>query len=82
MQFVAKAGVKHLFMLTGGACMHMVDSAGRNKHLEYVCCLHEQACAFAAEAYAEYRGDLAACLVTTGPGSTNTLTGVAAAGIG
>lgn len=79
MQFVAKAGVKHLFMLTGGACMHLVDSAGRNRDLEYVCCLHEQACAFAAEAYAEFSGDLAACLVTTGPGSTNTLTGVAAA---
>ena len=79
MQFVAKAGVKHLFMLTGGACMHLVDSAGRNRDLEYVCCLHEQACAFAAEAYAEYSGSLAACLVTTGPGSTNTLTGVAAA---
>jgi acetolactate synthase-1/2/3 large subunit len=79
MQFVARAGVKHLFMLTGGACMHLVDSAGRNKDLEYVCCLHEQACAFAAEAYAEYSGHLSACLVTTGPGSTNTLTGVAAA---
>jgi acetolactate synthase-1/2/3 large subunit len=77
--FLADAGVKHLFMLTGGACMHLVDSVGRNSAIEYVCCLHEQSCAFATEAYAEYTGDLAACLVTTGPGSTNTLTGVAAA---
>ena len=47
--FVARAGVKHIFMLTGGGCMHLVDSVGRNRDLEYVCCLHEQACAFAAE---------------------------------
>jgi acetolactate synthase I/II/III large subunit len=50
MEFVASAGVDRLFMLTGGACMHLVDSAGRNSDLDYVCCLHEQACAFAAEA--------------------------------
>ena len=30
MEFLASAGVKHLFMLTGGACMHLVDSAGRH----------------------------------------------------
>jgi acetolactate synthase-1/2/3 large subunit len=78
-EFVAHAGVKHIFMLTGGGCMHLVDSVGRNPDLEYVCCLHEQACAFAAEAYAEYKGGLGAALVTSGPGGTNAVTGVAAA---
>ena len=79
MEFVASAGVDRLFMLTGGACMHLVDSAGRNSDLDYVCCLHEQACAFAAEAYAEYRNGLGAALVTAGPGGTNAITGLAAA---
>ena len=79
--FVAHAGVKHIFMLAGGGCMHLADSVGRAKDLEYVCCLHEQACAFAAEAYAEYTNHLGAALVTTGPGGTNAVTGVAAAWI-
>jgi acetolactate synthase I/II/III large subunit len=78
-EFVARAGVKHIFMLTGGGCMHLTDSVGRNPELEYVCCLHEQACAFAAEAYAEYTNGLGVALVTTGPGGTNTITGLTAA---
>jgi acetolactate synthase I/II/III large subunit len=78
-EFVASTGVKQIFMLTGGGCMHLVDSVGSNPDLEYVCCLHEQACAFAAEHYAEYTGGLGVALVTTGPGGTNTVTGVAAA---
>jgi acetolactate synthase-1/2/3 large subunit len=77
--FVARLGVKHIFMLPGGGCMHLVDSVGRNSHLEYVCCLHEQACSFAAESYAEYGGGLSAILVTSGPGGTNAITGMAAA---
>lgn len=76
---VAKAGARHIFMLTGGGCMHLTDSVGRNSHVEYVCCLHEQACAFAAEAYAEHTNGLGVVLVTTGPGGTNAVTGVAAA---
>ena len=78
-QFLAKRGLKHVFMLTGGGCMHLVDSFGRQKGMEYVCCLHEQAVAFATQAYAEYKSDLCAALVTTGPGGTNTITGLAAA---
>ena len=77
--FVARTGVRHIFMLTGGGSMHLTDSVGRNPGLEYICCLHEQACAFAAEAYAEYTANLGVALVTTGPGGTNTVTGVAAA---
>ena len=79
MEFVAAAGVKHLFMLTGGGCMHLVDSVGRTPGIEYICPLHEQACAYAAEAYAEVTNGLGAVLVTTGPGGTNAITGVAAA---
>src|ERR1700719_3564736 len=68
-------------MLTGGACMHLVDSVGRNPELEYVCCLHEQACSFAAEHYAEFTNGLGGALVTARPGGTNTVTGGAAAGL-
>jgi acetolactate synthase-1/2/3 large subunit len=80
-EFVRRLGVKHIFLLPGGGSMHLVDSVGRNPGIEYVCCLHEQACAFAAEAYAECSGGLGVALVTTGPGGTNTVTGVAAAWI-
>ncbi len=57
--------------------MHLVDSLGRNDSLEYTCCLHEQAVAIATEAYAQYNNELGVALVTTGPGGTNTITGVA-----
>jgi acetolactate synthase-1/2/3 large subunit len=77
-KFLKQAGLSHIFMLTGGGCMHLVDSVGRSE-IEYVCCLHEQACAFAAQSYSEYKNDLGAALVTTGPGGTNAVTGVAAA---
>ena len=77
--FLSKVGVSRVFMLTGGGCMHLVDSVGRQPGFEYVCCLHEQAVAFAAQAHAEFTGSLAAVLVTTGPGGTNAMTGLAAA---
>jgi acetolactate synthase-1/2/3 large subunit len=79
--FVAKLGVKHVFLLPGGGCMHLVDSLGKNKKLEYICNLHEQASAVGADAYAQYTGNIGVALVTTGPGSTNAITGVAASWI-
>lgn len=66
-------------MLTGGGCMHLVDSFGRQEGIDYVCCLHEQAVSFATQAYAEYTSELSVALVTTGPGGTNAVTGLAAA---
>lgn len=79
MWFLHEAGIRRIFMLTGGGCMHLVDSVGRQEGLEYVCCLHEQACAFAAQAHAEFTSEASAVLVTTGPGGTNAVTGLAAA---
>jgi acetolactate synthase-1/2/3 large subunit len=79
MRFLHDAGIHRIFMLTGGGCMHLVDSVGRQPGLEYVCCLHEQACAFAAQAHAEFTSTPGAVLVTTGPGGTNAVTGLAAA---
>ena len=79
MRFVAQQGVEHVFMLAGGGAMHLNDSLGRCSGLKYVCNLHEQASAISAEAYARVTNNLGAALVTTGPGSTNTITGVAGA---
>jgi len=78
-RFIADQGVKHVFMVPGGGAMHLNDSLGHCEGIEYVCNLHEQACAIAAETYAKVTGNLGAALVTTGPGGTNAITGVAAA---
>ena len=78
-KFIADLGVKHVFYLTGGGAMHLNDSLGRNERLTPVCMLHEQACAIAAEAYARITEGYSACLVTSGPGGTNAITGLAGA---
>ena len=78
-RFLADLGVKHVFMLTGGGAMHLNDSLGPCRDIEYVCTLHEQAAAMAAESYAKVIGDIGVCLVTAGPGGTNAITGVAGA---
>jgi len=77
--FLVRHGTKHVFMLPGGGCMHLADSVGQRPEIEYICCLHEQACSFAAEAYGEYTNTFGCALVTTGPGGTNAVTGVACA---
>jgi acetolactate synthase I/II/III large subunit len=79
--FVVQKGVNHIFMLPGGGCMHLVDSVGRNKSIQFTGNLHEQAAVIAADGYAQYRNDLGVALVTTGPGGTNAITGVAGAWI-
>ena len=79
MRVVADEGVGHVFMLPGGGAMHLNDSLGRCPGVEYVCNLHEQASAIAAEAYARVTNNLGVAMVTTGPGSTNAITGVAGA---
>src|SRR5689334_20188393 len=66
-------------MLPGGGAMHLNDSLGRREDIEFICNLHEQACAIAAEAYARVTNHLGVALVTTGPGGTNAITGVAGA---
>ena len=77
-KYLMEQGVRHVFTLTGGGIMHLVDSMGRSG-VKYVCCHHEQAAAIAAQAYSMYEERLNVCLVTTGPGGTNALTGAAAA---
>lgn len=78
-KYISNLGVRHVFMFPGGGAMHLVDSLGKNQNLEYVTLLHEQACAMAAETYSRIDYNLGVALVTTGPGGTNAITGVAAA---
>lgn len=77
-KYLEQQGITTAFTLTGGGIMHLVDSLGHS-NIQYVCCHHEQAAAIAAQAYDMYREQLSLCLVTTGPGGTNALTGAAAA---
>jgi acetolactate synthase I/II/III large subunit len=79
MSFVAQQGVKHVFVLTGGGAMHLNDALARCSDLTFVCNHHEQASAIAAENYSKATNNLGVALVTTGPGGTNAITGVAGA---
>ena len=76
---IASEKVGHVFMLPGGGAMHLNDSLGKSNKINFICNLHEQACSIAAEAYAQYTNNIGVCMVTTGPGSTNAITGVASA---
>ncbi len=78
-QFVADQGVQHVFLVTGGGAMHLNESLSRCKSIEPVCNSHEQASAICAEAYAKATNSLGVAMVTTGPGGTNAVTGVAGA---
>jgi acetolactate synthase-1/2/3 large subunit len=78
-RFVADQGVKHVFLVTGGGAMHLDESLARCPRIQPVCNSHEQASAIAAENYAKATNHLGVTLVTTGPGGTNTITGLAGA---
>jgi acetolactate synthase-1/2/3 large subunit len=79
MDFVARQGVSHVFLVTGGGAMHLDDALARCPGLTFVCNHHEQASAIAAENYAKASNNLGVALVTTGPGGTNAITGVTGA---
>lgn len=76
MDTLIEYGISNCFAVVGGGAMHLDNALliceKMNKYFNH----HEQACAMAAEAYARYSGKMAAVCVTSGPGATNTLTGV------
>ncbi len=74
--FFVNLGVEHIFTVTGGGAMHMNDSFGHHDQLTCIYNHHEQGSAIAAEGYTRLTGKLAPICVTSGPGGTNTLTGV------
>ena len=74
--FFADRNINKCFVVTGGGAMHLNDSIGHHQGIESVYNHHEQACSMAAEGYTRISGNPALVCVTSGPGSTNTVTGV------
>src|SRR3989344_7707370 len=78
-QYLADKNVKHVFLITGGAVAHIVDSFRNVKSIRYICHQHEQGAAMAAEAYSRLSGTLGVSMATSGPGATNLITGMCCA---
>ena len=74
-KFLEDKGVDTAFSISGGAAAHLLDSISKTK-IKLIFNKHEQACAMAADAYFRVAGKPALVLITNGPGSTNTITGV------
>jgi acetolactate synthase-1/2/3 large subunit len=74
--FLVEQGIGHNFTVPGGGAMHLNVSFGNKQGLENIFVQHEQSAAIAAEAYARIHNRLPLVCCTTGPGGTNTLTGV------
>jgi len=79
--FIKKIGVDCVFMVPGGGAMFLNDAIQSKKNLDYVANHNEQASSIAAEAYSRVTENIGVAIVTTGPGSTNAITGVAGAWI-
>jgi len=73
------AGIKHLWGYPGGAALHIYDAIFRQDKVNHILVRHEQAAVHAADAYARVTGEVGAVLVTSGPGATNAITGIATA---
>ncbi len=72
-------GVEHLFGYPGGAVLHIYDALYKQDKVEHVLVRHEQAATHAADGYARSSGKPGVVLVTSGPGATNAVTGIATA---
>lgn len=77
-QFLESKNIDTAFSVSGGAAAHLLESA-RKSQIKYIPNYHEQASAMSAEGYARLSNKPALVLVTNGPGSSNTLTGVVGA---
>lgn len=72
-------GVKHIFGYPGGAVLHIYDALYKQEELEHILVRHEQGATHAADGYARSTGKPGVVLVTSGPGATNAITGIATA---
>jgi acetolactate synthase-1/2/3 large subunit len=78
-RFLKDEGVKHVFGYPGGAVLHIYDALYRQDDVEHILVRHEQGAAHAADGYARSTGKPGVVLVTSGPGATNVVTGIATA---
>lgn len=74
--FFVKRGVTTCFGISGGACLHLHDSAYHNKEMRMIYAAHEQGATAMADGFARISGSPGLCMVTSGPGATNTLTSI------
>ncbi len=72
-------GIKHVFGYPGGAALHIYDAIFQQDEVQHILVRHEQAAAHAADGYSRSTGQVGTVLVTSGPGATNTITGIATA---
>lgn len=72
-------GVKHVFGYPGGAVLYIYDAIFKQDGFEHILVRHEQAAVHAADAYSRSSDKVGVCLVTSGPGLTNAVTGIATA---
>lgn len=79
MQALADGGVECLWGYPGGAALHIYDALFQQDRIEHILVRHEQGATHAADGYARATGKPGVVLVTSGPGATNTLTGIATA---
>ena len=77
LSFLIKKKVKRVFLITGGAISFMVDAFSRNKKIKYISVAHEQGAAMMADSYSRLGPNFSCTMVTSGPGATNLLTGIA-----
>ena len=78
-QFLKDEGVKYLFGYPGGAVLHIYDALQKQDAVTHILVRHEQGATHAADGYARATGKPGVCLVTSGPGATNAVTGIATA---
>ena len=78
-RYLKDEGVKHLFGYPGGAVLHIYDALYQQQDIEHILVRHEQAATHAADGYARSTGKPGVVLVTSGPGATNAVTGIATA---
>jgi acetolactate synthase-1/2/3 large subunit len=77
--FISDIGTSKVFGVSGGASLHLLDSIQRHPRIELICVHHEQTVAMAADAYARLTNAVGVGIVTSGPGATNLITGIAGA---
>ncbi|MCZ6578639.1 MAG: acetolactate synthase 3 large subunit [Gammaproteobacteria bacterium] len=78
-QFLKDEGVEYLFGYPGGAVLHIYDALQKQDGIKHILVRHEQGATHAADGYARATGKPGVCLVTSGPGATNAITGIATA---
>lgn len=78
-RFLRDQGVRYVFGYPGGAVLHIYDALYGQQEVEHILVRHEQAATHAADGYARATGEPGVVLVTSGPGATNAVTGIATA---